>query len=275
MSNSPGRRIASVGNALRALRALAEAPDGLGVTRLAKQIGIGKSSAHLLLATLADDNFVTQDQDGRYRLGLGAFEVGIMAGGIAAAGGPLTPLLQALADSCGEAVSLAQASGRDAIIVQRIESVSILRAEIQVGTRMPLHASASGKYLLAQLPRERLDALYPANQLPEVAPGTIRSKTALLRQLKAAREQGYARNDEEYTQGVSAVATGVVDANGVTAFALSIAGPTHRFQALDWVGELMNSAKAMSEVLEQLSPVAVPRHLHSPEPRSSGRTRKG
>ena len=53
MSNESGRRIASVGNALRVLRTLAANPEGVGVTQLAQLIGVGKSSAHLLLTTLA------------------------------------------------------------------------------------------------------------------------------------------------------------------------------------------------------------------------------
>ena len=258
MSNDGGRRIASVSNALRVLRVLSEHPQGVGVTELAQLVGIGKNTAHLLLVTLADDDFVQQAEDGRYRLGLAAFEVGTAAVEVAASGGPLTPLLRALADRSGEAVSLAIASGRDAIIVQRFESASVLRAEIRLGTRMPLHSSASGKYLLARMSDDRVDALFPGDELPAVTPHTIRSKTLLRIQLAEIRGQGCARNDDEYTLGISGVATGVTDANGEVAFALSLAGPTHRFRCDDWIQELTGTAAAMSEVLEGLAPRRVP-----------------
>ena len=257
MSNGSGRRIASVSNALRVLRVLAERPQGVGVTELAQLVGVGKSTAHLLLVTLADADFVGQGDDGRYRLGLGAFEVGAAAVEVAAPGGPLTPLLRDLADRSGEAVSLATDSGRDAIIVQRFESASVLRAEIRLGTRMPLHSSASGKYLLAWMPDERIDALFPGDELPAVTPHSIRSKQVLREQLVEVRRQKYARNDDEYTVGISGVATGVTDANGHVAFALSLAGPTHRFKCEDWIDDLTGTAAAMSEMLEGLAPPSV------------------
>jgi DNA-binding IclR family transcriptional regulator len=259
MSNhGSGRRIASVANALRALRLMAEHREGLGVTQLASLLDVGKSSAHLLLATLTDQEFVIRAPDGRYQLGVVAFEVGAAAGGVSAFGGPLTPLLRGLADRCGEAVSLAAPSGRDAIIVQRVESASILRAEIRVGTRMPMHCSASGKYLLASMGTERVGALYPDEQLPQVTPHNIRSKSILLQELSAVRARGFARNDDEYTDGISAVATGVLDSNGFTAFALSVAGPSHRFSPDDWLGELMETAGEMSAVLQRLAPIPTP-----------------
>jgi DNA-binding IclR family transcriptional regulator len=254
MPNSEPRKIASVINALRALRVLADHPDGIGVTQLAHAIGVGKSSAHLLLVTLLDQDFVVQSSSGRYRLGLAAFEVGAAAGGVAAPGGPLTPALRELADQSWEAVSLAAASGRDALIVQRVESASVLRAEIRVGTRMPLHSSASGKYLLASMPEERLDELFPEEDLPAVTPYTIRTKTLLREQLAEVRERGFARNDDEYTVGISGLATGVVDGTGAVAYALSIAGPTHRFRPDDWIEPMRATADAMSKVLRGLAP---------------------
>lgn len=270
MSNESGRRIASVGNALRVLRTLAANPEGVGVTQLAQLIGVGKSSAHLLLTTLADQDFVVKAPDGRYQLGLAAFEVGTAAGGVAARGGPLTPLMRELAERSGEAVSLATASGRDAIIVQRFESSSILRAEIRVGTRMPLHSSASGKYLLAWMPDHRLDALFPGDELPEVTPHSIRAKSVLLEQLAEVRKRNYAYNDDEYTVGISGLATGVVDANESVAFALSIAGPTHRFRPDDWLDELTDTATGMSEILRKLAPVVTPGTTKRPADRAAG-----
>lgn len=257
MSNSTGRRIASVANALRVLRVLAEHPAGVGVTQLAGLIGVGKSTAHLLLATLGDQEFVVQSPDGRYQLGLAAFEVDAASRGVASSGGPLTPALRELADRSGEAVSLASAAGRDALIVQRIESASILRAEIRVGTRMPLHSSASGKYLLASMPDERVDRLYPEEQLPPVTAHSVRTKSALRAQLAEARSRGYARNDDEYTVGISGVATGVIDATGSAVFALSIAGPTHRFRPEDWIDDMFRTADRMSQVLRGLAPVVL------------------
>jgi len=241
------------------LRALAETPSGVGVTQLAGILGIGKSSAHLLLATLGDQDFVIKGPDGRYYLGPGAFEVGVAAGGVATYGGLLTPALRKLAELSGEAVSLASATGRDALIVQRVESASMLRAEIRVGTRMPLHSSASGKFLLSCMPDERIDQLYPDEELPQITEHNVRTKKMLRKQLVDVKRQGYARNKDEYAVGISGVATGVVDATGSVVFALSIAGPSHRFKPERWIKPLRATADAMSRILNDLAPVVVPR----------------
>jgi DNA-binding IclR family transcriptional regulator len=241
---------------MRVLRVMAVHPEGVGVSRLALQLGVGKSSAHLLLATLADAEFVVQRSDGRYQLGVGAIEIGAAAGAVAAAGGPLTEELRGLAQRCGEAVSLASASGRDAVIVQRIESASVLRAEIQVGTRMPMHSSASGKYLLSQMSEEVLDRLYPEEELPGMTNHTLRDRSELLAELAEVRRRGHAMNDDEYTDGVSGVATGVCDATDTAVLALSIAGPSHRFQPGEWLDDLRATASRMTDVLRGMAPAA-------------------
>lgn len=251
------RRIRSVSNALAALRVLAANPDGVGVTQLAIGLGIGKSSAHLLLATLAAEDFVSRAPDGRYVLGIGAFEVGTAAGGVAAPGGPLTQELRSLAEASSEAVSLAALSGSDAILVQRIESASMLRAEIQVGTRMPLHASASGKLLLSEMPRERALRLFPEATLPVLTSHSIRTRSELCMALDEIRERGYAWNSEEYVEGISGVAVGVRDSTGEVVLALSIAGPTHRFQPSEWVERTLDCAARMTGILCTLRPGTV------------------
>ncbi|WP_199433791.1 IclR family transcriptional regulator [Qaidamihabitans albus] len=248
MSNAP-RRVNSVSNALRLLAQLADSPDGLGVSALATRLELGKSTVHLLLATLADHGFVERLDTGSYRLGIAAFEIGSAVPESTRFGGALAPPMRRLADLSGEAVSLAIHRGRDAIIVQRFESASILRAEIRIGTRMPVHSCGSGKVFLAELDRDELDALFPTETLPAVTRYTTRRKPVLLRQLAEVRRQGYATNDEEYTDEVRGIATGVRDRHGRVAAALSIAGPNPRFRPSQWLGELTETADRMSKIL--------------------------
>lgn len=274
MSNTERRQLGSVLNAMRALRVLSREQEGVGVSALARELGIGRSSAHLLLTTLGSDEFVIQRPDGRYQLGVGVFEVGVAATGLAGAGGPLTDDLRGLATRSREAVSLASVSGADAIIVQRIESASMLRAEIRVGTRMPLHASASGKYLLSQMTEQQLLRLFPSENLPRVAVGTLPTRKRLFEDLALVRERGFASQSQEYADGVLGVATGVRDASGEVILALSVAGPTHRFDPMDWVDDLMETADHMTADLQGLNPILLTaRHgenatSHEPERRT-------
>jgi len=248
MSNKP-RTSSTVSTALRALRLLAEFPHGVGITEVARRLDVGKSTAHLLLSTLVEQDFVERTDDSRYRLGLTAFEVGSAVPDSAKFGGALITPMQTLADLSGEAVSLAIIRGRDAIIVQRFETKHILRAEIGVGTRMPLISCASGKFLLAHMPESQVEILYPNEALQRVTARSVRTKKELIAMFPTIREQGYAVNSNEYADGVTGIATGIVDARGNYDAALSVAGPTSRFEGEQWVEPLAQAAHTMSGLL--------------------------
>ena len=250
-----GRRLRTVNNALRLLQTLSENGTSMGVSELARRLSLGKSTVHLLLQTLRAEGFVETEDDGaRYRLGLGAFEVGAAALEHLKLGAHLDPPMERLAGLSKEAVSLAVRSDRHAVLVKRFESTQILRAEIRPGTRMPLHGSASGKVLLADLPREEIDELFPDERLPQVTPRTIKSKRPLLRELEETRKRGYAMNFDEFTVGVAAVAVPVRDKRGRVRGALSIAGPTARFEARQWLNELRHTAEEMAHGIGLYAP---------------------
>jgi DNA-binding IclR family transcriptional regulator len=248
MSNG-SRTSSTAAAALRVLRMLAEYPGGARISDVAEFLGSGKSTAHLLLATLVEQGFAERTEESRYRLGITAFEVGSAVPEAVRFGGALVGPMQALADLSGEAVSLAIVRGRDAIIVQRFETRHILRAEIGIGTRMPLLSCASGKFLLAHMSDAEVDALYPDEDLPHVTRNSIRTRTRLRAMFPAIREQGYAVNEEEYAEGISGLGTGVRGPGGGYLAALSLAGPTSRFTVANWVDPLLSAAAEMDILL--------------------------
>lgn len=249
-AEQPLRRVKSVTNAVRLLEVLKAAPEPLRLSEISTQLGLRKSTVHLLLMTLSDFNFVQpHGPHGHYRLGLGVFEVGAAALDRLNLPPELSPLMGWLADRSMEAVSLAVKNGSSALIVRRYESAHILRAEIGLGTRMPLHASASGKVLLAGLTREQIDQLYPAEQLPEDGFPRANTKTTLLRELEKIKRDGFTTATDEFTPGVAAIAAPVLDRDGQTVAALSIAGPTNRFERAKWITDLLNTAEKMSALL--------------------------
>ena len=245
---SEGRRLKTVANALRLLQILADHGDPVGISELARQMSLGKSTVHLLLQTLTDAGF-TKVEGGLYSLGIGAFEVGAAALEHLKLGAHLDPPMERLAERSQEAVSLAVRSGGDAVIVKRFESSQILRAEIRLGTRMPLHSSASGKCLLAMLPQDEIDAIFPADTLPKVSPKTLTRKEELRAELERTRRQGYAINTDEFVIGVTAVAVPVPDRDGHGQAALSIAGPSARFDPHQWLDPLLRTAEEMAPAI--------------------------
>ncbi len=228
----------SVERAFAVLVAMAGSTGALGVSELARRTGLPKSTVHLSLATMRRIGFVEKDADSdRYNLGLQAAQIGARAAERSRLIGYLSGRMRELAERSREAVSLGIRTGRSVIFIERFETAHVLKTSIRVGVPMPLHASATGKVLLAALSDDEVCEIYPDEQLPEQSEKTIRSRTALLAELAEVRDRGYAYNHDELYDGVSAAAVPVRLGDEVVA-ALSIAGPTARFQAGDWITDL-------------------------------------
>ncbi|WP_052665233.1 IclR family transcriptional regulator [Nitriliruptor alkaliphilus] len=224
--------------ALAVLCAVAEDAEPTGVSEVARRTGLPKSTVHLSLQTLRHAGFVQQDETSdRYVLGLQAALIGVHAAERSAVAAALAPGMQELAARSSEAVSLGVRSDRSVVFVKRFETSHVLRTSIRTGTRMPLHASASGKCLLAEMSEDELVELYPDEVLPAQASNTIRERSTLLEELARIRERGYSHARDEFLDGISGVAVPVRFGTKVVA-AVSVAGPTSRLNAEDWVADL-------------------------------------
>jgi DNA-binding IclR family transcriptional regulator len=244
----PERTLSTVGNAIRALTVLADRGP-LRLTALAGELQLGKSTVHLLLQTLRDYGMVDYaPATSTYSVGLRVFELGATAIEQGGFGARLVGPMEELARRCNESVSLGVLNAGSVLIVQRIESPEILRADIRPGTRMPFHASASGKALLATMADAEVDQLLPESLLPASTRMTHRLRDELFAEIRLIREQGYAKQTEEFVEGISAVATPVLAAGGRALAALSIAGPSSRFDEARWSADLLPAARHMSEL---------------------------
>jgi IclR family acetate operon transcriptional repressor len=155
--------------------------------------------------------------------------------------------MESLARQSNESVSLGVLNAGSVLFVQRIESPNILRADIRLGSRMPLHASASGKALLAAMSDDQVAVLLPES-LPTTARRTVRQLPVLLTELRDVRQRGYATQDEEFVDGIAALAAPVYDTSGRVLAALSIAGPSARFDEMRWAKLLLPAASQMSQL---------------------------
>lgn len=244
----PERTLSTVGNAIRALTVLADRGP-LRLTVLAGELQLGKSTVHLLLQTLRDHGMVDYaPATGTYSVGLRVFELGATAIEQGGYGARLVSPMEELARRCNESVSLGVLNAGSVLIVQRIESPEILRADIRPGTRMPLHASASGKALLATMPDAEVDRLLPESSLPAPTRMTHCHRDELFAEIGLIRERGYAKQTEEFVEGISAVATPVFASGGRSLAALSIADPSSRFDEANWSSLLLLVARSMSEL---------------------------
>lgn len=218
------RGVQSVDRALDVLEVLAARPGTLGVTEIAREVGLAQGTVHRLLVALVARGWVRQDPGRRYGVGPAAMRLGDASqrelGAVAA------PALRAAVQSTGETANLAVLEGRAMVYVAQAPSPHTLRIFAEVGRRVPLHSTAVGKVALAGLQPDAATALLAGRELEPRTPHTLPNVSAVCAELERVREQGYALDDEEQELGVRCVAV-PVPLEGLSV-ALSVSGPTER-----------------------------------------------
>jgi len=220
-------RIQSVDRAVDLLLAVAAAgPAHAGVPALAHACGLNRATAWRLLKTLAARGLVTVDETtGRYSLGLTALELGGAAGSgavIAAA----HPILERLSRQTGETASLAMPGVGGLTYVDEVTPTAVLTAS-WLGRTVPLHATSTGKALLAFLPAGEVRRVL-AGELPAFTDATITAPDALAAELAATRARGYGTCAGELESSLYGVSAPVLDRSGRPLAVLSIWGPRDR-----------------------------------------------
>lgn len=250
-SISPGSQVRSARRALEILELVAEAPNSLTLSEIAGALKLPNSSAHALASTLLDADYLIRD-----RLSL-RFSLGPKVGRLASAFRAGRDLASAsshpmdwLRDMTGETVSLTTLEGTDVVFIDKRTADGQVQVVNPVGTRLPAHATGSGKVMLACLPEERVKELYPTEELPQSTTRTIATRDELLEVLARVCASGYALDEQESEMGVWATAAAIRDVGGGPAGALSIFAPVFRVQAehrrlwSDWVLEAAAEASA-------------------------------
>ena len=215
------------------------------MSELARRLDLGKSTVHRILATLQADGFVERTPDGRYRLSLKMYEIGLQVAASIELRELVHPALERLRNESGETAHLAVLSGTDVVYLDRLESPHMLRMLTQVGRRRAAHATSSGKVLLAFGTPADVDRVL-ATGLPRLGPRTITSPALFEQALDEIRARGFAASIEESAKGVASVAAPVVDGAGECVAAMSVAGPVTRMGAdrLDHFARLVLAAAA-------------------------------
>ncbi|WP_396655609.1 IclR family transcriptional regulator [Microbacterium sp.] len=225
----PQYPIESVDRALRLLKLFKDHGE-LRLADARDALGVGQSTAHRLMAMLQYHGFVDQDAVSRmYLAGPALLEVGLAAVQNLNLRAVAQPILQQLADESGETVHLGVLMGTEVLFMDAIESEAALRVSVRIGRQIPAHATSLGKAMLAALPQERVEHLYPDDDLIAVTERTITKRADLFDVLDRVREQGYAENLEEGEPGVGSIAVAVRD-GGTLIGGLSIAAPRSRIR---------------------------------------------
>jgi len=212
------------------LELAAARPDGLTLRDVSAQLEAPKSSLLPLLRALTARGYLAQGRGGEYRLGAGALDLGAAAPGqrelVEVARPAAVDLMRRTEET--EFVSVLSSDRTSVVYVDRVESDHIIRYAGGVGDRRPLHATSSGKAILAFLPAEERDEVLRSLSLSRHTERTVTSLSALRGSLDEIRRAGVCVTIDELVAGASGIAAPVFDRHGRVAGACAIGGPTER-----------------------------------------------
>ncbi|WP_326600477.1 IclR family transcriptional regulator [Streptomyces sp. NBC_01803] len=199
-----------------------------GVTEIAAELGVHKSTASRLATALEVRGLIEQtDERGKYRLGLGLIRLAGAATVRLDLSRQSRRVCERLAAQVAETINLAIPERDAAINIDQVLGPSAITTHNWLGRRSPLHATSSGKALLAHLPEPQRESTLAA-PLERYTPRTVTDPGTLRAQLASIRTEGCAYSVEEFETGLNAVAAPVLTVNGQVVAALSASGPSFR-----------------------------------------------
>lgn len=216
--------------------------EELGVVDVSKRLGVGKSTAHRLLVTLASRGLVEQNtRNSKYRLGLHLYELGNLAVTRVELRRNARVLLEQLREASGWTVQLSVSSGIDSLVLERLQTLRSTKSHPEFHRRLPLHVTAHGKAMCAHdavLTQRRIDAGLVAR-----TPNSITSPSLFRRELEEIRRRGFAIARGEAVEGMASVAAPVLDARGNVIAAIAInAGIEDISESTERLGRLVVAA---------------------------------
>jgi len=216
----------TVEKALQLIEALARSREPIGVSQLGRELDLNKSTVFRLLGTLVRHGYARQENaSGRYGLTSKLLELGIGVVQAMDVRDAARSLLESEAAQSGESTMLGILQDREALVIDKVDSVQPLQIASRLGTRVPLCSSSLGRALLAFQPQPVIDAAIVA--FAPRTPYGIQTVEELVRDLESVRALGYSRSCDEWQVGISGVAAPVRTPAGVLA-AFCITGPTSR-----------------------------------------------
>ena len=249
--------VQSVDRAITVLEVLART-GGSTVTEVAAELGVHKSTASRLLGALELRGLVHHPSDGsKYQLGFGILRLAHAIPGRLSVVAEARDEVRGLARTHSETVNLAVLREGHAVNVDQEMGPSSVATHDWIGSLTPLHATSSGKVLLAGLPSDERAHVLRAQGLPALTARTITSRKQLEHQLLDVAACGYATSFEEFEIGLNSVAVPVRDHLGAVIASISVSGPAFRFTERTMDGLVEDLREAGLRVSRRMGYVAV------------------
>jgi IclR family KDG regulon transcriptional repressor len=250
-----GRQGTSAGvHATLAVLDLLAARPQLGLSDIARELGLAKSTLHRVLAVLVERGWAVRDAESRFSLGIRALRLGSSSADL-----PIVKAFRTVAAEFltrhDETIALAVLDGSESLFLALEETSQPIRLVTHVGSKTPAFASASGRVVLASHPPAAVAALFGGRLLVTPTGRRLNGVAELQTILDEVRERGYAENHGETADGLYAASVPVVNGDGVTIAALTTCIPVSRITPelqVEIVDDLRAHGRKLSELIAWL-----------------------
>lgn len=219
----------TIRRALKILEIFLSREGEVGLLELTKLSGLNISTVHRIVSVLVTCGYLNQQRKrGEYSLGLKFLEFSNIVKKRLKIRDMALPFLQQLNEVIGETINLAVLDANEAVIIEMFESGHALRMFSGAGQRIPLHCTALGKIFLAHTIEEEVERFLNGNGLPYYTKNTITGFGKLKKELSIVKQEGIAKDDEEYELGARCVAAPIRDCDENVVAAISASGASVR-----------------------------------------------
>jgi DNA-binding IclR family transcriptional regulator len=230
------------------LDAISQYEDPVSLKILSADTQLHPSTAFRILGALMEAGFVEKDAAGHYMLGKKLVR---LAGKVKRSVGlreQALDIMEELRDAIGETVNLTVREGDEVIYIERVTSNRMMRVEQVIGSRAPLHVTAVGKLMLAELGDHFIHAYANRTGLKAYTAHTISTEQDLINIVHQEKRQGFAYDNEEAEEGVGCIGVLIHDSSKNVVAGLSISAPIERRKE-DWVKLVKEAGRKLSERL--------------------------
>jgi len=200
------KRVPALDKCFAMLDLMARMKQPMGISDLSHVLGYHKSTVFHMVHTLVDLGVLENGSDGKFRLGPRLYSLGKAAGQGSELVSTIRPYLEEIGQKTRLSVFLGIRSGNRAVIMDKVDSPTDIKVSSEAGMAIPLLAGAGGKVLLSQLSDTALDSLLSESKLMKFTPASCVNRRKYKNMIQRARQERFALDDEEYIEGVRAVA---------------------------------------------------------------------
>jgi DNA-binding IclR family transcriptional regulator len=230
------------------LDAIARYPEPVSLKILAAETGLNVSTAHRILASLIQNQFVEKDAASHYRLGRRLLQLGVRLHGNIDVRALARPVMEALRDRFGETINLTIREGDSVVYIEKATPNRMIHVQQLIGSRAPLHVTAVGKLMLGASGEDAIRAYAQRTNLPAYTRNTLTALPDLIDACRESLTRGYALDDEEAEIDVGCIGVLIRDGTGNVSAGLSVSAPIAR-RRLEWIEALIEAGRSLSAQL--------------------------